>query len=273
MNYSRRKFIKDLSIGAGLVLSSSFQHLSAAELYDLREKVGLRFLVASDCHYGQPDTDSDAKLDEFIKQANYFHLAQPLDFCVINGDIIHDEPKFLAVVKAKFNKLKMPYYVTQGNHDKVSSEVWEDTWGIPVNHQVNIKKNGVILVITSNEEGIYLSPDLVYLKEQLEASKKLKNLFLFVHIPQQKWTSVALENPAFADLIKDYPNVRAVFHGHDHTQDTIYFQNNIPFIYDSHIGGNWGTDYNGFRIVEVLKDRSLITYMMNPTLPLDRQHI
>lgn len=38
----------------------------------------------------------------------------------------------------------------------------------------------------------------------------------------------------------------------------------IPHLYDSHIGGSWGTAYKGFRIVEVLKDNSVQTYMMNP---------
>ena len=39
----------------------------------------------------------------------------------------------------------------------------------------------------------------------------------------------------------------------------------IPYLFDSHIGGNWGTAYKGFRVVELMDDGSLITYMMNPT--------
>jgi hypothetical protein len=31
------------------------------------------------------------------------------------------------------------------------------------------------------------------------------------------------------------------------------------------MGGNWGTPYKGFRVVEVLKDGTLQSYMMNPT--------
>lgn len=38
----------------------------------------------------------------------------------------------------------------------------------------------------------------------------------------------------------------------------------VPFVYDAHFGGNWGTDFRGFRIVELHKDGSLLTYMMNP---------
>ena len=45
-------------------------------------------------------------------------------------------------------------------------------------------------------------------------------------------------------------------------------QNGLPFIFDSHIGGSWGTDYKGFRVVEILKDNKLLTYMMNPSVKL-----
>jgi hypothetical protein len=40
---------------------------------------------------------------------------------------------------------------------------------------------------------------------------------------------------------------------------------NIPFLFDSHVGGSWGTPYRGFRVVELLNDGTLVTYMMNPT--------
>ena len=39
---------------------------------------------------------------------------------------------------------------------------------------------------------------------------------------------------------------------------------NIPFLFDSHIGGNWGTAYKGFRVVELMDDATMVTYMMNP---------
>ena len=39
----------------------------------------------------------------------------------------------------------------------------------------------------------------------------------------------------------------------------------LPFMFDSHIGGNWGTSYKGFRVVELIKDNSILTYLMNPT--------
>jgi hypothetical protein len=55
-----------------------------------------------------------------------------------------------------------------------------------------------------------------------------------------------------------------VFHGHEHDQDGATMKGNVPFLFDAHIGGNWGTDYKGFRVVELMDDGSMITYMMNP---------
>jgi hypothetical protein len=65
--------------------------------------------------------------------------------------------------------------------------------------------------------------------------------------------------------VKKQQNLRAVFHGHEHDQDGIKWQDGIPYLFDSHVGGNWGTPYKGFRVVEMQKDGSILTWIMNPT--------
>ncbi|MGL1525988.1 metallophosphoesterase, partial [Vibrio parahaemolyticus] len=84
------------------------------------------------------------------------HAHNPLDFCVINGDVIHDNPIFLKEARSVFNQLKIPFYVTQGNHDRCTPAVWEETWGIPLNHAVEVKDQVLLLATTSNEKGEYL---------------------------------------------------------------------------------------------------------------------
>ena len=174
----------------------------------------------------------------------------------------------METAKNRINALKMPYFVTKGNHDMVSDEYWNEVWQMPANHNVVIKDNAILLGTTSNEKGEYLSPNLVWLKEKLEESKKRKNTLIFIHIPQGKWTKNGLETPEFFELLKSYPNIKAVFHGHEHDQDGVKMRNELPFIFDSHVGGSWGTAYKGFRVNEILKDNKLITYMMNPTVKL-----
>lgn len=273
MGYSRRNFIKDISVAGAILVSGGFNPITAARVFELRKKVRLRFIVASDGHYGQPQTPSDLFFETFVGKANQFHKKDPVDFCVVNGDIIHNEKDLLIKAKNKIDGLNMPYYVTKGNHDMVSDAYWKEVWNMPVNHFISIKNTALILATTSNEKGDYLSPDLNWMKEKLEESKEYKNVFIFIHIPQAKWTPNAIDNPSFFELLKNYTNVRAVFHGHEHDQDGIRMHNDVPFLFDAHFGGNWGTTYKGFRVVEVLKDHSIITYIMNPDNIIKEEHL
>lgn len=262
---SRRKFIKNISLASALLLTGKWTTLSAAEVLAYRDKVKLRFVVASDAHYGQPGTPYEQMMDTITQQINLFHQQSPLDFCVMNGDLIHNEKSFMPLVKSKLDILTMPLYVTRGNHDMVSDAYWNEIWGMPLNHDVVVKYNAILLGDTSNEKGLYVSPNLDWLSNKLEQHKNKKHCFIFLHIPQAKWTANAIDTPAVFEIIKKYPNVKAVFHGHEHDQDGVKMVEKVPFLFDAHIGGNWGTPYKGFRVVELMKDNTMITYMMNPT--------
>ena len=262
---SRRHFIKNISFASAFLITGRVTPLSANDVIGLRSKVKLRFVVASDVHYGQPNTLFEQMTETVINQMNLFHQQSPLEFSVVNGDLIHNEKAFLPLVKGKLDALKMPYYVTRGNHDMVTPEYWNSVWGMPLNHDIVVKDNGILLGDTSNEQGVYLSPDLSWLNKTLESHKDKNQVFIFLHIPQAKWTKNGISTPEVFDIIKKYPNVKAVFHGHEHDQDGAQMVEKVPYIFDAHVGGNWGTPYKGFRVVELLKDNSMITYMMNPT--------
>jgi len=182
----------------------------------------------------------------------------------VNGDIIHDNPKFLLPAAQSIKNLVMPWMVTRGNHDMVTAEAWQEAWSMSLNTTRMISGTGIICCDTSDIKGAYLSPDLNWLQGALEGFKKLKNVFLFLHIPQKKWTANAIENPAFFELVKGYKNVRAIFHGHEHDQDGHKVQDSVPCFFDAHFGGNWGTAYKGFRVVEVLENNDFVTWIMNP---------
>jgi len=264
MKSSRRSFLKKFSITTAWLLSGGLRPLSAEEVLASKNKVVFRFAIASDGHYGQPNTTFDDFFLKITDHINKYHQQSPLQCTVINGDIIHDKKEFLVSAKQKLDQLTMPYYVSKGNHDMVTDEYWKEVWNMPVNHEVVVKKNTFLLLTTSNEKGEYLSPDLTWLKQKLDAHKKQKNIFIFLHIPQYKWTNNAIDTPAYFELTRQYGNIKAVFHGHEHDQDGVKMMNNIPYLFDSHFGGNWGTSYHGFRVVELLKDNSIITYIMNP---------
>ena len=263
--FSRRRFIQQISLATLAVMGGPLQRLTGQEVADLQDDVLWRFAVASDIHYGQPSTSYREMTQNILKQLNKFHNTFPLSFCVFNGDLIHDDSSFLSQLKNEFMQLGMDWYVTRGNHDMVDGKMWIETFGYPLNHTVQGQQATLILADTSNQKGEYLSPNLDWLKQQLDRSSKSKHVFLFLHIPQAPWTKNSVDTPAFFDLVRRYPTIRAVFHGHEHDQDGIRTEAAIPYIFDAHVGGNWGTPYRGFRVVEILKNNNLVSYMMNPT--------
>ena len=270
----RRDFIKIASpifvlLANGKIVSANERWINEVA----KPKVKLRFVVASDGHYGQPGTDYENYFSALVNRINEEHSRNPFAFGVINGDIIHDDKKHYPGAKAALDKLAMKYYVSQGNHDLVNAAEWESIWKMPVNLDFKIKKNSFLVGTTSNEKGTYLCPDLNWFEQKLEEHKKQDNLFIFIHINPGKLSKFAVDCPPFFELLGKHKNVRAVFNGHDHDAQGIVKKNDIPFMFDAHFGGNWGTEYRGFRVVELLKDNSIVTYIMNPTVKINEEII
>lgn len=268
----RRDFIRS-SFPVILLLADGSIVKASSGLFDQRAAARLRFAVASDGHYGQPDTTYEADYKRVIEQINEQHQRQKIDFCVINGDIIHNDPSFLQPAKAQLDRLQMRYYVTQGNHDMVNEQLWKATWGVPFNYTFTHGKQAFLFATTSNEKGDYLCPDLDWFKTQLDKYQKAEGIFIFIHITQVKWTKYGIDSPAFIELLSQHKNIRAVFHGHDHTEDDVKTKNNIPFLFDSHIASSWGTPYKGFRMVELMEDGTIMTYMLDPVQKLNERKL
>ncbi len=247
-----------------MLLLMSNGMITPAKAAAIRKKSVLRFAVTSDGHYGENNTPFEANFSTITSALNTFHAASPIDFCVFNGDIIHNNPAFLLPASKAIGQCSMPVYVTKGNHDMVNREVWNQTWNMDINHDVVLGDNVLLLGTTADEKGKYLCPDQDWFAAKLKTYKDARNVFIFLHITPVKWTTHAIDCPSFQKLLHSAKNVRAVFNGHDHDQDGIKFLDNIPFLFDGHFGGSWGTAYRGFRIVELQEDNSLLTYMMDP---------
>jgi hypothetical protein len=262
---NRRDFLKYTGPVILLLANGKIVQASETDPFEWsKRKIKLRFAVASDGHYGQPNTEYENFHSQLVNRVNQEHAKNPFAFCMINGDLVHDDKKHYPGVKAALDKLQTPYYVSQGNHDHVTPEEWMNIWNIPVNHDFKIKKTSFLIATTSDEKGSYLCPDIPWIAAKLEEHRRQDNIFIFLHINPGKQTTHAVDCPALFALLDNHTNVRAIFNGHDHDEEGIKTKNNIPFIFDAHFGGNWGTPYRGFRIVELLKDNSLVTYIMNP---------
>lgn len=226
---------------------------------DFPKATRLKFITASDGHYGQPGTDFESAHRDLIEAIN---REENVDFVVFNGDLIHDEPQWMPEVKKVYDGLNVPYYTTRGNHDRVSDEVWQQIWGRPDNFAfVSKEQHGIILASSSNEAGKYLCVDATFLKSQLEAYKDLSHVFLFVHISQNDWTRHGIPCQEILDLIASFPNLRATFHGHDHDVDGIMLHKKKAFLWSGHFGGSWGNPFPSYRVCEVGEDGKTITYL------------
>lgn len=262
---NRKEFLKYASSIAMVLANGDVLHATGINPDEhARRKPRLRFVIASDGHYGEKNTPYEAYYETLVQRINEEHARDPFAFCIINGDIVHDDKIHYPAVKAVLDNLELKYYVSQGNHDHVSAQEWENIWDIPVNHDFSIKKNSFLIATTSDEKGTYLCPDLQWIETKLEEYRRQDHIFIFMHINPGKLTTHAVDCPELFNLLSKYTNVKAIFNGHDHDEEGIKTKNNIPFIFDAHFGGSWGTNYRGFRVVELLRDHSLLTYIMNP---------
>lgn len=271
---NRKEFLQYASsiaivLANGNILNAGELNIGAWE----KRKIKLRFVIASDGHYGQKDTEYKKYFDTLVTRINEEHAANPFAFCMINGDIIHDDKTHFTAAKKALDNLLLKYYVSQGNHDHATPEEWEKIWGMPVNLDFTVKKNSFLIATTSNEKGEFLCPDIKWMEAKLEQYRQQENVFIFIHINPAKQTKFGVDCPQLLELFAKHKNVRAVFNGHDHDEEGIKVKQDIPYIFDAHFGGNWGTAYRGFRVVEVMKDNSVATYIMNPVEKINHTNV
>ncbi|WP_447640757.1 MULTISPECIES: metallophosphoesterase family protein [Chitinophagaceae] len=269
---SRRKFIKQTLTGTFLGTVASLPIASfAAPAPNLQMisniKPRLRFAIASDGHYGQPNTPFVETHEHLVYWLKEEHRNQPLDFIIINGDLVHDRPDLLPEVKTKyFDRLPVPYYTIPGNHDHADTALWKSVFGYADNYSFQKNNIGFVLANTSNTKGAYIAPDNQFLEKELTKMSALPVVLVILHIPPHIWVP---ENDFFVDapdtiaLLHHFPNVKAVFHGHDHNLDSVFYTTKLPHFFDGHFGGNWGTNYKGYRIVEIAEDNSIHTFQVN----------
>ncbi|SEA75314.1 Calcineurin-like phosphoesterase [Chitinophaga terrae (ex Kim and Jung 2007)] len=261
---NRRQFFKGVS--AAVVITACGKIARAITPADLDMKTTFRFAVGSDWHYGEPNTPSDQYFTDLKNAFTKFNAENPCEFFVLNGDIFHNNPDLLLPAAEKVKTIHPAVYVTRGNHDRVTPEAWQQAWGHPLNHDVVMGDKVILLGDTATIEGKYVSPDVDWFSRKLEQYKDAKHIFIFVHITPVKWTANGVDAQEFQQLVRKYPNIKGVFSGHDHDQDGVKQLDGckVPFLFDGHVGGSWGVNYHGFRVVELKKDGSLFSYIMNP---------
>lgn len=271
---NRRNFIKSGIFGvAGLNLLPAVNAFAGDALPErvAPGKFKMRFALASDGHYGQPGTESDKFYSDMVSWMQKEHQTNQLDFVIINGDLVHNRPDLLPKVKQTYlDKLPVPYYTIPGNHDFADAAIWKNVFGYEDKYMVDKGDIGLVFANTADTKGGYVCPDHNFLKSAFEQYKNKQMVFVILHIAPHQWLpeekNIFTDCPEIVKLLHSYPNIKACFHGHDHSLDGIRYTDKLPHLFDSHFGGNWGTDYKGYRIVEVAADNQINTYQINASL-------
>lgn len=268
---NRRDFIGTSLTGiAALTLLpavNSFANVGNSYQRERKTKLKLRFALASDIHYGQPGTDFATNTGNMVKWLNDDHAKNHLDMVIVNGDLVHNHPDLLPEIKSTYlDKLSVPYHTIPGNHDFADASVWKKNFGYEDKYTIEFGDIAFVLANTADTKGTYVCPDNTFIKASLDKFASKKIVLVILHIPPINWTKndVFTDCPETIELLHSYPNVKAAFHGHDHLLDGVrYTGNKFPHFFDSHIGGNWGTDYKGYRIVEIDEQNTIYTYQVN----------
>ena len=283
MPTTRRSFLKQTSIlAAASALPARWVH---AEDLPLDRKVKLRFAVASDLHYrpgGSRHPGGPEAAEALVGWINKEKEDKGLDAFFVNGDVSHDRAALLPEVRDRyFSKLTMPYYCGKGNHDYVdeqpgsASESWESIWGYPANHSFKLNDFAFVIADSSATRNFrpYLPADIDFLRAAFEKHRNAPAIFVLIHIAQRKegkegWPqfgvhgSRAKEAEAVMDLIESTPNVKAIFHGHNHNEAGLWTSGDKRYLFTSHTGGWWGGP-RGYRILEVDDQHRMVTYQVN----------
>ena len=182
MQNDRRHFLKVALTGAVWIGAGNNLQAFAGNNLPSAEKVRLRVAIASDGHFGQPETAYGANHMEMVGWLNSEAADRGVDFAFINGDLYHDDTTFMGPVKKVWDTLAMPYYVSHGNHDKTDEQNWLKTWNNPWHYGFEKKDIAFVVLNTADEKGGYISPDIDKTRQLLTQYQRQKLLFVFMHI-------------------------------------------------------------------------------------------
>ena len=243
----------------------------------------LRFAQVSDVHFmanGSNTTfkmigESPRLLDDAVNQINeYNHL----DFVMFTGDQIDKSfEKELRAFLPHIQKLKYPWYLTFGNHDRciggylTTSVYWDLVRDVnpdfkakksyysfepKKNYKVIVLDNIILDEITSN--GHIDDEQLKWLKKELDASKN-DIVLIFMHVPLIEPFNRNHHKMNNADeirkIIEKYKNPIGVFTGHYHAARVTQV-NNILYVSSPAL-----VSYpNAFRVVDVTTKRNKVIF-------------
>ncbi len=194
--------------------------------------------------------DTHNYFDEMEKFVASVNKNSSIDFVIHVGDIADfGLPKQYLWGNSILLKLRMPYFVTIGNHDLVGngSNAYKEMFGafdfsfiygnvkfVFINtNSLEFKNNGNV-------------PDIQWLNEQLKPSNNFSNAVVVFHVPPEDDGFDARLVEPFYQTISLYDNVLFTVHGHLHNYE-IYnpFDGTVTYI------NVYGVEYNKYNVIKI----------------------
>ncbi len=217
-----------------------------------------RFALLTDLHITQETTAAE-DLENSVKQINN---SAEIEFVLVTGDVTEFGDK-VSLQKSKdiLDKLKIPYYITSGNHEtKWSASGHTDFARIFGSDRFLFEHKGVRFFgfntgpVLRMADGHVSPQDITWLKDELSKKAKTAPVILATHYPLQygdvdNWYELT-------DAVRSF-NIRAVLGGHYHRNAAFSYDGIPGLINRSNLRGKTGA--GGYSVYSVTAD-SLIAY-------------
>ncbi len=215
------------------------------------------FALVTDVHISRESTAVE-DLERTIASINKNPAIQ---FVLLPGDLTENgETAVLLQTKKMLDNLNVPYFAVPGNHETKWSEsgatdfpkiFGSDRFRFEWQNFVFLAFNsGPIIRMMDGHVGI---SDLLWLKQELEATDPLKNIIIVTHYPLQSgdvdnWYEVT-------DLIRQY-SVKAVLSGHHHRNNLVSYDGIPAFINRSNLRAKEAV--GGYSLFSVTPDSIIV---------------
>ncbi len=266
-----------------ILISSLYTPFIIAQNASDDDEVILTFITANDGHWRPAEIDTSIDwLNRMMMQA--INDRGDVDLVIFNGDLVDrgayiswyneqnpDNPlsdrdssfniPWLYDVKEIYDKLTMPYYVVQGNHDRASWEFWEEVWGYPAKHHFVYEGYAFVLLTRHDDRRIYHPVDYDWLNDVLNLYEYNQGVFIFMHAGDSD-----VMNTEFYEFIDEFSNVKGVFFGHTH-EDSLKSVDGLHYFWN----GNFMNPFfhYGYRVVYIYESGKIDTYFKH--LGLDKK--
>lgn len=209
-----------------------------------------KFAFITDLHIA---TSSVTAIEDIKNTVDEINAQNDIAFVIIGGDITHAADSFsMALAKKILQQLKVPYYLTAGNHD-VAWNTFSNSAFLSVFQQrhFSFTYNGVkfISIISAPSEkyalGHFAPQDIDWLATELKLAKK-SPLFFITHYPLLPGD---VDNGMHIEQLLAKTRVQAVISGHYHRNVCLNYNGINGLVLRSNLRAN--ASAGGYTIIAV----------------------